>query len=275
MAYKILGGSHIAYYDNTAKGVGRGTPDGQARKTTASKAGAFEAVLKSAENQTTTQKSTPQSPPSPRISPPRMTAQAPPATGTSGAPEVATKQNWTMTAPSATAPAGKESMAAATTSITPAKRRQGAERSHTVKPGETIWELAVKVYNVDPEELQKLNNISDPRKLQIGQLLRIPGKLQSTGKEEVVASWYGAEHHGRPMANGDPFNMYAATIAHKELPLGTRVLLENPATGEKVTATVTDRGPYIAGRDVDLSYRLAQRLSLEHQGVGSLTMEIL
>ena len=49
----------------------------------------------------------------------------------------------------------------------------------------------------------------------------------------------------------------------------------NPATGEKVTATVTDRGPYIAGRDVDLSYRLAQRLSLEHQGVGSLTMEIL
>jgi len=275
MAYKILGGSNIAYYDNTAKDVGRGAPDASARKIAASKANGFEAVLKSAEHQATTNKKAPQSPPAPRFSPPVMEVQAPPVSRAASAREVTIEQNRTVAALPVTAPAGKDSVAAATIGTTPTTRRQGSERSHTVKPGDTIWKLAVKVYNVDTEEIQKLNNISDPRKLQIGQVLRIPGKLQSTGKEEVVASWYGAEHHGRPMANGAPFNMYAATIAHKELPLGTRVLLENPATGEKVTATVTDRGPYIAGRDVDLSYRLAQRLSLEQQGVGSLTMEIL
>jgi rare lipoprotein A len=166
-------------------------------------------------------------------------------------------------------------IAASGTTRKPSETVNGNERSHTLKAGDTVWELAVKVYHVNPEEIIKLNNITDPRKLQIGRTLRIPGALKSTEKETVVASWYGSDHHGRPMANGDPFDMYGPTIAHKELPLGTRVLLENPKTGEKATATVTDRGPYIKGRDVDLSYKLAQRLSLEEQGVGNLTLQIL
>lgn len=91
----------------------------------------------------------------------------------------------------------------------------------------------------------------------------------------VVASWYGEYHQGRAMANGEPFNMYAATIAHKDLPLGAKVRLENPKTGERVIATVTDRGPYIEGRDIDLSYGVAKRLSLAKQGVGNLLMTIL
>jgi rare lipoprotein A len=157
----------------------------------------------------------------------------------------------------------------------PSETAKESERSHTLKAGDTVWELAVKVYHVNPEEIIKLNNITDPRKLQIGRTLRIPGALKSTEKETVVASWYGSDHHGRPMANGAPFDMFAPTIAHKKLPLGTRVLLENPKTGENATATVTDRGPYIKGRDVDLSYKLAQRLSLEEQGVGNLTLQIL
>ena len=194
------------------------------------------------------------------------------------------RQASAATAPQASTPTSAptlpSSSAVAQTSLLPAAaaaatRTVSAERSHTVKAGDTVWELAVKVYKVDPEEILRLNDISDPRSLQIGTVLRIPGKIESTSSEAVVASWYGAEHHGRPMANGAPYNMYAPTIAHKELPLGTRVLLENPATGETATATVTDRGPYIAGRDVDLSYHLAQRLSLERQGVGGLTMRIL
>ena len=148
------------------------------------------------------------------------------------------------------------------------------EFTHTLKAGETVWGLALKKYLVNPEDILRLNNISDPRSLRIGQTLRIP-KNQPIEKKEVVASWYGQDHHGRPMANGQPFNMYGPTIAHKEIPLNTRVLLENPKTGERVTATVTDRGPYIKGRDVDLSYRLAQRLSLEKQGVGSLLLTVL
>ena len=146
---------------------------------------------------------------------------------------------------------------------------------HTLKSGETVWGLATKKYHVNPQDILELNNIKDPRTLQIGQTLRIPEPAGPSGKEEVVASWYGSYHQGRPMANGKPFNMYAQTIAHKDIPLGTKVLLENPETGERATATVTDRGPYVQGRDVDLSYKLAQRLSLDKQGVGNLIMEVL
>lgn len=149
------------------------------------------------------------------------------------------------------------------------------ERTHTLKAGDTIWDLATKTYHVNPQEVLKTNNISDPQSLQIGQTLSIPPAPEKSDKETVVASWYGRYHHGQPMANGEPFDMNAPTIAHKDIPLGTKVLLENPETGQKATATVTDRGPFVQGRDVDLSYRLAQRLSLDKQGIGNLTMQVL
>lgn len=250
MEYRIIGGGHIAYFDNSTRPVRQGAVAARGQASTTAKNSGFETVLQSAAQSRKTQTSARQGPAPNAVHPPFPAAvPLPPAS------------------------AKPQSLSPADTAAT--SRVQTAERSHTVKAGDTVWALAVKVYHVDPGEVLKLNNISDPRKLQIGQVLRIPGKIQSTGKEAVVASWYGREHHGRPMANGVPYDMHAPTIAHKELPLGTRVLLENPATGEKATATVTDRGPYIAGRDVDLSYHLAQRLSLVRQGVGGLTMVIL
>lgn len=145
---------------------------------------------------------------------------------------------------------------------------------YTIKPGDTLWALAVKRFHVDVEELMRANNIDDPKKLRPGQKIRV--QLPSyPEKLDVVASWYGQDHHGRPMANGAFFNMYADTIAHRDLPLGTRVELENQETGERARAVVTDRGPYVTGRDVDLSYGLAQKLSLVEKGVGSLVMRIL
>jgi peptidoglycan lytic transglycosylase len=146
--------------------------------------------------------------------------------------------------------------------------------THTIKAGETLWDLAVNKYHVHVKDIMKDNGITDPKTLRIGQQLtiRLP---QSTGEEPVVASWYGEAFHGRPMANGDIYDMHAATIAHKEMPLGTKVELKNAETGEMVRAIVTDRGPYIKGRDVDLSYGLAQKLSLVKQGIGNLTMRVL
>jgi len=151
---------------------------------------------------------------------------------------------------------------------------QGETITHTIKAGETLWNLAVNKYHVHVEDIMKDNGITDPKSLQIGQKLSIH-LPQSTGEKPVVASWYGENFHGRPMANGDIYDMYAATIAHKEMPLGTRVELKNTETGEMVRAIVTDRGPYVEGRDVDLSYGLAQRLSLVEQGIGNLTMRVL
>lgn len=151
---------------------------------------------------------------------------------------------------------------------------KGETITHTIKAGETLWNLAVNKYHVHVKDIMKDNGITDPKNLRIGQELtiRLP---QSTEEKPVVASWYGENFHGRPMANGAIYDMYAATIAHKEMPLGTKVELKNTETGEMVRAVVTDRGPYVEGRDVDLSYGLAQRLSLVEQGIGNLTMRVL
>ena len=152
------------------------------------------------------------------------------------------------------------------------------EAMHTLQQGETIWELARERYQVDPAEILRRNNITNPGKLRVGQEIRIPAREQSgstDSSQEVTAGWYGKYHHGKLMANGKRFDMHGATIAHREIPIGTKVELENPKTGEKAKAVVTDRGPYHEGRDVDLSYGLAKRLSLAKQGVGNLKMRVL
>jgi rare lipoprotein A (peptidoglycan hydrolase) len=145
---------------------------------------------------------------------------------------------------------------------------------YTIKDKDTLWVLAVKRFHVNVDDLIRDNGIKDPRKIQPGQKIRV--RLPSYPKRmNVVASWYGEEHHGKAMANGEPFDMNAAIIAHKEIPLGTKVELENPLTGERVKAVVADRGPYVAGRDVDLSYGLAKRLSMVEKGVGPLVMRVI
>lgn len=155
------------------------------------------------------------------------------------------------------------------------KRAQsGQVIEHTLQPGETIWDLAINRYHVNVDDIIEENNVGDPTTLQIGQTLRIPLPEKGT-VEQVVASWYGEGFHGKKMANGQVFDMYGPTIAHKEIPLGTTVELTNVQTGERVMATVADRGPYINGRDVDLSYGLAKQLSLLESGVGTLEMRIL
>ena len=145
---------------------------------------------------------------------------------------------------------------------------------YTVKKGDTLWDLAIKKFHVNLQNLIKDNNIKNPDRIYPGQKIMI-NLPEIPSSQEVTASWYGEDYHGRPMANGEPFDMNAATIAHKEVPLGTRVELENPETGQKVKAVVTDRGPFVNGRDVDLSYGLARRLSLVRQGVGKLIMRVI
>lgn len=81
------------------------------------------------------------------------------------------------------------------------------------------------------------------------------------------ASWYGKQFHNRRMANGERFNMFRLTCAHKYLPLGTKLLIKNRKNGKKVIVTVKDRGPYIRNRVLDLSYGAAKKLDMVHSGV--------
>ncbi len=157
----------------------------------------------------------------------------------------------------------------------PAQTRQpDTVMEYTVQAGDTLWALAVRQFHVNPEDVIRDNELTNPDLLEIGQKLEIR-QAGPQPASEVVASWYGEDYHGRAMANGDPYDMYANTIAHKDLPLGTRVELTNPRTGEIAEAVITDRGPYIEGRDIDLSYGLADKLSLVENGVDTLVMQIL
>lgn len=88
------------------------------------------------------------------------------------------------------------------------------------------------------------------------------------GYDEVgYASWYGSDFHGKKTATGDIYNMYAMTAAHKTLPLGTRVKVTNLSNGRSVYLTVNDRGPFVRGRTIDLSYGAAQKLGSVEKGV--------
>ena len=87
-----------------------------------------------------------------------------------------------------------------------------------------------------------------------------------------LASWYGHPHHGRRTANGERFDKDALTAAHKTLPFGTRVRVQNPATGQAVVVRINDRGPFTPGRVIDLSEAAAERIGLLQAGVGRVVL---
>jgi rare lipoprotein A len=90
-----------------------------------------------------------------------------------------------------------------------------------------------------------------------------------------VASWYGYPHHGRLTASGRRFNMYELTAAHRTLPLGTRLRVTNLRNGRAVTVTITDRGPFVKQRVLDLSYAAARELGMIGPGTALVQLEIL
>lgn len=89
------------------------------------------------------------------------------------------------------------------------------------------------------------------------------------------ASWYGAWHHGRPTASGARFDERALTAAHPTLPLGTRATVTNLATGASVDVVVNDRGPYVNGRDIDLSRAAAQAIGVVRAGSAAVRIEVI
>ena len=80
--------------------------------------------------------------------------------------------------------------------------------------------------------------------------------------ERGLASWYGRKFHGRNTANGETYNMYAMTAAHKTMPLPSYARVRNPANGREVLVRVNDRGPFHSDRVIDLSYTAALKLGL-------------
>ena len=91
--------------------------------------------------------------------------------------------------------------------------------------------------------------------------------------EDGLASWYGPDFHGKPTSCGEPYNMWADTAAHKTLPLGSYVKVTNLENGRSTILRINDRGPFVAGRVIDLSAKGAQDLGCRMKGLAKVRIE--
>ncbi|MFU8768455.1 MAG: septal ring lytic transglycosylase RlpA family protein [Desulfotignum sp.] len=90
-----------------------------------------------------------------------------------------------------------------------------------------------------------------------------------------VASWYGTKFHGRKTANGEIYDMYAMTAAHKTLPMNTWVEVYNLENNRKIRVRINDRGPFVTGRVIDLSYTGAQKIDMVGPGTARVKVTAL
>lgn len=139
------------------------------------------------------------------------------------------------------------------------------------------------------------SNSSDDIVVITADVSKLARELRSSNKEELktkksytknsteknnslingIASFYGEYFHGRQTANGEIYDMYGLTAAHKTLPLGTIVKVTNTENEKSVIVRINDRGPYIDGRDIDLSQGAFDKIGNLKQGLLSVKVEIL
>lgn len=149
-------------------------------------------------------------------------------------------------------------------------------------------------YNIDNYEQQdnRYNNTNDydnknyykkPKNYtgyyKIGNPYEINGKTyypkeNRNYKEIGLASWYGKEFHNKKTANSEIFNMYEVTAAHKTLPLPSIVRVTNLENGKSIVVRVNDRGPFVDGRIIDLSYMAAKKLDAMHEKKGLIRVKV-
>ncbi len=118
-----------------------------------------------------------------------------------------------------------------------------------------------------------------PTKTEITPLPISPGstnqaKLELGFYQQGIASWYGHPFHGCATASGEIYNMHALTAAHKELPLGSKVLVTNLENNHQIEVLINDRGPFIRGRIIDLSLTGARQLGMEKNGTAMVRLDI-
>jgi|TARA_B100001094_G_C18129465_1_gene771404 rare lipoprotein A (peptidoglycan hydrolase) len=100
--------------------------------------------------------------------------------------------------------------------------------------------------------------------------------IKSHPKTQIgIASYYGKKFHKKRTANGKIFNMYKVSAAHKSYPLGTKVRVTNLENGKSLKLIINDRGPFVSGRIIDLSYKAAKKLGFVNQGTVKVRIDVL
>jgi len=92
---------------------------------------------------------------------------------------------------------------------------------------------------------------------------------------ECTTSWYGEDFDGLPTATGETYDMYGQTAAHPTLPLGSIVRVVNPRNHRSEVVRINDRGPYVEGRELDVSYQVARELGFDQRGTAKVRLELL
>jgi rare lipoprotein A len=109
-----------------------------------------------------------------------------------------------------------------------------------------------------------------------GRQIKISNPVARIGaSEEGVASWYGEPYHGRRAANGEVYNMHAMTAAHPSLPFETWVAVRNLDNRKSTQVRITDRGPFVKGRIVDLSRAAAEEIDLVRLGIAKVKLTVI
>ena len=114
-----------------------------------------------------------------------------------------------------------------------------------------------------------------PPPYKIGKKWYQPMRHADGFQQKGIASWYGKKFHGRKTSNGEIYDMYAMTGAHKTLPLGTYVRVRNLRNDQEVVVRINDRGPFVDGRIVDLSYSAAKKIGLVGPGTAPVSLVAL
>src|ERR1700732_5150853 len=125
--------------------------------------------------------------------------------------------------------------------------------------------------NGKPSNPLQLNTRRDAH----AQKLNATGQLKPLAVWECATSWYGEDFDGLTTANGETYDMYAETAAHPTLPLGSIVRVVNPRNHRSQIVRINDRGPYVEGRELDVSYEVARRLGFDQRGVAKVRLELL
>lgn len=120
----------------------------------------------------------------------------------------------------------------------------------------------------DESSASSRNTFNSPR-------LRSASTRKPLAVWECTSSWYGDDFDGQPTANGETYDMYAATAAHPTLPLGSIVRVVNPRNHRSQVVRINDRGPYVEGRELDVSYEVARRLGFDQHGIAKVRLELL
>lgn len=104
--------------------------------------------------------------------------------------------------------------------------------------------------------------------------IAVPRGSRIVYTEKGLSSWYGPDFHGRKTSNGERYNMYGISAAHRTLPLGSIARVTHMGNGRQVVVRINDRGPFIEPRILDLSYGAARELGMVKEGVAMVTIEV-